>query len=1011
MGRLRPTAATVFAARSDAAFAARGDAALERLIRDDYEMLDHPSSVTYDRAAELASHRALLSAREPVLRHEPLATLGASLALCRQECRASGVASGDLDVGAIERDRISLIEADAQGCVRRIEIFALDRLGDAVARLYERHAELLPDGPEHARAAAITRSLAAIPLGGPFDVDRYAAVFAPDIEAFDPRTVGFGTLRGADQVLRPLRAFQELTEDPAGHVGEVLGLRSDALLVRWTSSGRLRSGGGRFERPLLALWAFGADGLLTRWVQHDPVRVAEALARFDELAATQPLRRVRPNSVTENAAHVVAAVRAQDLDAVSDLFSERFEALDHKTGATYGCEGALATARMTIDDRDLAFRQDPIATLGDRLALLHNVVSSSGTVRGDLDVGPFEAESIYVAEVDERGRRLRNEWFAPDHLGDAIARLYERYAELVPEGSARERAATIAGTVAVWSGPLNLDDDRAAASLASTFECVDHRTLGTWSARGPRQVLRHWRAQLDLATNAVLRDDALLALGPSAFLTRRTYFGTERAGGGAYENPLLALMTFDAGGLLERVELFDPDREAEALARFDALVAEPQPLRRRVRPNAATANVGRLDGAIETRDLDAVRSLLADDVAVVHHPTGASYDREGTLVSLHMLMGSRDLRSEHIPLATLGERLALFRHPVSFSGLGDDELGPFGAVERESLILVEVDEANRQRRVEFFAPHHLLDAIARLGERYAELRPEGFERTRAGGTARWAEESSRESPDLDRIAATLAADAEFLDHRSLVGFESSSGREAMMRNLRSLVELSERVEMRADDLLGFRSDALLVRWTNLGTLRVGGGAYERRFLLLLAFGPAGVLTRIEWFDPDRDAEALARFDALTAELASPRIENAATRLTDRIATLAAARDHAGVTAMLAPGFRMIDHGSTGHLEVDSRGFLDSSRFLLAMRDYRSTSETLATRGDRLALKRTLVEVADRDVGPSEIEALAIVESDPRGERLAALVFFDPHDLDAAYAELDARYVALGTSAT
>jgi hypothetical protein len=233
----------------------------------------------------------------------------------------------------------------------------------------------------------------------------------------------------------------------------------------------------------------------------------------------------------------------------------------------------------------------------------------------------------------------------------------------------------------------------------------------------------------------------------------------------------------------------------------------------------------------------------------------------------------------------------------------------------------------------------------------------------------------------------------------------------VLRPLSAFQELTEDPAGHVGEVLGLRSDALLVRWTSSGTLRSGGGRFERPLLALWAFGADGLLTRWEQHDPDRDAEALARFDALTAELASPRIENAATRLTDRIATLAAARDHAGVTAMLAPGFRMIDHGSTGHLEVDSRGFLDSSRFLLAMRDYRSTSETLATRGDRLALKRTLVEVADRDVGPSEIEALAIVESDPRGERLAALVFFDPHDLDAAYAELDARYVALGTSAT
>ena len=56
-----------------------------------------------------------------------------------------------------------------------------------------------------------------------------------------------------------------------------------------------------------------------------------------------------------------------------------------------------------------------------------------------------------------------------------------------------------------------------------------------------------------------------------------------------------------------------------------------------------------------------------------------------------------------------------------------------------------------------------------------------------------------------------------------------------------------------------------MRWTNFGTERAGGGAYEQHFLMLLVFGADGLLTRNELFDVDRDDEALARFDELTAE--------------------------------------------------------------------------------------------------------------------------------------------------
>src|SRR5205823_2764540 len=84
-------------------------------------------------------------------------------------------------------------------------------------------------------------------------------------------------------------------------------------------------------------------------------------------------------------------------------------------------------------------------------------------------------------------------------------------------------------------------------------------------------------------------------------------------------------------------------------------------------------------------------------------------------------------------------------------------------------------------------------------------------------------------------------------------------------------------------------DALLVRRTHAGTDRAGGGAYERVFLALYVFGADGLVTRIEFFDTDREDQALARFDELTAEPATPRIANAETRRNDRLREAWAAR--------------------------------------------------------------------------------------------------------------------------
>src|SRR5262249_47462012 len=109
-----------------------------------------------------------------------------------------------------------------------------------------------------------------------------------------------------------------------------------------------------------------------------------------------------------------------------------------------------------------------------------------------------------------------------------------------------------------------------------------------------------------------------------------------------------------------------------------------------------------------------------------------------------------------------------------------------------------------------------------------------------------------------------------------------------------------------------------------------------------------------------------------------------------------------VAAAFAPGFRLMDRRSMLRIELDRDGWLDNLRYLFEMRSSRFTpQQLLATRGDRLALARVLWQGSHGDVGPSEIEYLGVEEFDDHGAAVA-FVGFDPDDLDAAYAELDAR---------
>ncbi len=75
----------------------------------------------------------------------------------------------------------------------------------------------------------------------------------------------------------------------------------------------------------------------------------------------------------------------------------------------------------------------------------------------------------------------------------------------------------------------------------------------------------------------------------------------------------------------------------------------------------------------------------------------------------------------------------------------------------------------------------------------------------------------------------------------------------------------------------------------------------------------------------------------------------------------------------------------------------------------TTSDVIATRGERLALIRIRLSIRDQEPRAFDAESLDVVEIDA-DDRIAAIVVFDLDDIDAAFEELDARYLA-GEAAT
>ncbi len=165
-----------------------------------------------------------------------------------------------------------------------------------------------------------------------------------------------------------------------------------------------------------------------------------------------------------------------------------------------------------------------------------------------------------------------------------------------------------------------------------------------------------------------------------------------------------------------------------------------------------------------------------------------------------------------------------------------------------------------------------------------------------------------------------------------------------------------------------------------------------------------MINRCELFDEaDLDA-ALARFEELHPR--PPRLENAASQLVQRFRTYFAARNWAAVAENSADEVFTDDRRS-----VVSSGILQGRDIdvanIRAIADLGATdltSTVIATRGERLVLTRLRLSGRDQRPEAFHSEMLGIVEIDA-DNRVAARFLFDLDDIDAAFEELDARYLA------
>ena len=871
-------------------------------------------------------------------------------------------------------------QATERGLLQAGESFAPDRLGDAVARVYERYAELLPEGPERTRAAARARSAATL-IGG-FEPDRWVAACAPEIEAIDHRPLATHSARGVTALLHGLRAWLDLAEETTRRFDDVLGLRSDAILLQLTFSATDRTGGGAFERIFLVLAVFGDDGLMTRVEWFDADREAEALARFDELSRQAPARPRIVTTATRSEDACMRAWEARDPEAFAALFGADFRSIDRRPlmHLEVDREAILAAMRPFVE-MGASRSIELLATRGERLTL-HRLC-----LRGSDDlVGPSEVEILQVVEVDASGARIAAVAFDPGDLDLAYAELDARYAagEAAPyaRGHAIWRRFNDAWAARGW--------DALAASLAPEFRIEDHRKPGLLGGMSRDDYVASARALVGLRPDVRLRIDHVLALDDRRSLQVGRLVGA--AEDGSFETAFIRVLEFGSDAI-RGIHMYELDDLDAARARYEAIGggAPRDPLAALMKPNAATAAMDRLQARFEARDWAAVRALAAECATFQDRRRRSlvSGDANWWVADLKQVveLNRGDVRFHRTLVATAGDRVCL-EHVVWTGGPAD------GPVELECLWLAEVDESGR------FVAGVLFD----VDDRRAALR-EGLARRFARDAAAAAVmrplfelAEAWNDHDRARMRAALADDL-VVDDRRLTGQGRVDGADAYLETVAALWELAPDEQNEPRCLLAVEPYGAVAAMRGFGSeTRFGGAEYEV-CNINVATVAGGRVTRLEFFDVEDGGAALARLAELRPDpLRIP--PNAATRAVDRVQTLCDARDWAALEALCAPTLEYDDRRRGIRTSGDRDAFVESRRLAFA---YATLSRTrLATAGDRLALEHFRWTGVEGRV-ELEVETVTLLEIDAEG-RLVADIGFDPDDRRAASVEMTERFL-------
>jgi hypothetical protein len=917
--------------------------------RDDRRRVVNAGAIR-SREAAMADARAVaeMGARNAAL--TVIAIRGERLALIRS--RFSG---RDQQPEAFHTEALCVVEIDRDERVATYIMFDPDDIDAAIADLDARY--VAGEAAAHPHAwSVIARA------HGRFNRRELPAT-TPDWVNIDHRRV---TAFAPGDLIAYIRAAWEDMPNVRARIAAVHRLSELGAVVTTATHGTSREG---FDAEWLQTDVLTIKGdLLNRSETFDETDLDAALARFDEL--NRPAPRRLENMASRLAEGLLAHFAARDWDAMAENLAADYSSDDRRlvvgAGVRQGRDAAIENYRAMADIGFTNISSTVIATRGQRLA-----VTRAHATGGDPQPEAFRMELLCVAEIDTDGRIVAVVVCDVNDIDGALEELDARYLS--------GEAAAHAQTWSVIAGAYAALNRHELPATTPNWVSVDHQHVASIA---PGDLFAAVRATWDLAPDLTTSIEAVHRLNELGGVVTHMAHGTTRAGFDA-EWRQMGLMTVE-GDLINRIELFDEADIDTALAEFDALSRPALQLQ-----NTASRAYDRFNAYLAARDWDAMAEMIADDVChddrrrVVS--SGIQQGRDAQIANLRAVVEVGVKNIESFVIAIRGERLALTRSRVSG---GDHRPEAFGV---ELLNIVELGANNRITAAVQFDLDDIDSAFEELDAHYAAGEAAAHAHTWSVIAGVYAGFNRHELPATTPDLVTI-------DHRSLVTIEAGD----MAANVGAVMDQLPNLSIHVETVHRLTDLGAVVSHAAHGASQSGFDAEWRMIFIYTIEGD--LISRYELFDEtDLDA-ALARFDELGRPVT--RLENAATQVIERFRACFAARDWSAMAELLADDIhtderqKVVSAGSRRGRDID----IVNTRALADIGVTNITSTVIATRGGRLALSRARMSGRDQRPDAFHTETLLVVEINV-DNRIVAHVAFDVDDIDAAFEELDNRYLA------